>query len=227
MDQDIFTLIKDEHDKTKLWVDLGQAKGEILCKGKDDALCKVQINFFNAATASLEGVFEGPVQMKNGEEYLGYFFIGGEKYYFQARARVAAKIIIINIPEELYHLQRRQNYRVRLPAIYPALYNIVQINSMPHQISGRLADMSSQGCRVIYRLDTPILKINDKVVGELVINNRAPIEVRGIVRHIRVHEGNKVSQTFGIEFTPLSPILESKLFAVTMELHKELFRRPT
>lgn len=227
MDQDIFTLIKDERDKIKLWVDLGKAKGEILCKGHDDALCKVRVNFFNSATTALEGVFDGPVQLKDGEEYLGYFFIGGEKYYFQARAQVAANMIVIGIPLELYHLQRRQNYRVRLPEIYPAFYNIVQINSIPQQISGRLADMSSQGCRVVYRMDTPLLKINDKVVGELVINNRAPIEVKGIVRHIKVHEGNKVSQTFGIEFSPLSSILESKLFAITMELHKELFRRPT
>ena len=117
MDQDIFTLIKDDKDKIKLWVDLGASKGELICKGKDDALCKVRVNFFNAATESLEGEFEGATIMGNGEEYLGHFFLGGEKYYFQAKAVVAANFVTIKIPDELYHLQRRQNYRVRLPEI--------------------------------------------------------------------------------------------------------------
>lgn len=227
MDQDIFTLIKDERDKLKIWVDLGKSKGEILCKGKADSLCKVRVSFFNAATTLLEGVFDGPDKLQNGEEYLGYFFLGGEKYYFQGRAQVVANMTVIPVAAELYHLQRRQNYRVRLPEIYPAFYNIVQINSSPQEISGRLADMSSQGCRVIYRMDTPLLKIGDNVVGELVISDRPGFEVKGIVRHIKVHEGNKVSQNFGIEFSPLPAILESKLFAITMELHKELFRRPS
>lgn len=225
MDQDIFTLIKEESDKVKLWVDLGAAKGEVLCKGKDDAICKVRVSFFNAATECLEGVFETSTTMADGEDYLGHFFLGGEKYYFQTTARVAGKSISIRIPDELYHLQRRQNYRVRLPEIYPAFYNIIQVNAKPEKISGRLADLSSQGCRVVYRMDTPLMKMNDKVIGQLVIGSRAPIEVHGIVRHIKTHEGSKVVQTFGIEFSPLPSILENKLFAITMEIHKELFKR--
>lgn len=227
MDQDIFTLVKDERDKVKLWVDLGSSKGELTCKGKDDALCKVRVNFFNAATESLEGEFEGPVTMANGEDYLGHFFLGGEKYYFQTKAVVAANFLTIKIPDELYHLQRRQNYRVRLPEIYPAYYNIIQVNANPEKITGRLADLSSQGCRVVYRMDAPLMKSGDKVIGQLVIGQRAPIEVHGVVRHIKAHEGSKVVQTFGIEFSPLPSILENKLFAITMELHKELFKRPT
>lgn len=226
MDQDIFTLIKDENDKTKLWVDLGAAKGEIICKGKEDALCKVRVTFFNAATESIEGTFETSTLMADGEDYLGHFFLGGEKYYFQTKARVSKGTIVIRIPDELYHLQRRQNYRVRLPEIYPAFYNIIQVNSKPEKIPGRLADLSSQGCRVVYRMDSPLMKMGDKVIGQLVIGQRAPIEVHGIVRHIKTHEGSKVIQTFGIEFMPLPSILENKLFAITMELHKELFKRP-
>lgn len=227
MDQDIFTLVKDERDKIKLWVDLGKSKGEVLCKGENDAICKVKINFFNSATTALEGVFDGPVTMKTGEEYLGHFFLGGEKYYFQARAQVAANMIQIPLADEVYHLQRRQNYRVRLPEIYPAYYNIIQVNETAEKIVGRLADLSSQGCRVVYRMDAPLLKMKDKVIGQLVIGQRAPIEIHGIVRHIKLHEGSKVTQTFGIEFSPLPTILENKLFAITMELHKELFKRPS
>ena len=38
MDQEIFKLISKEEDKIRLWEDLADAKGEILCKGKDEIL---------------------------------------------------------------------------------------------------------------------------------------------------------------------------------------------
>ncbi len=227
MDKDIFTLIGREEEKIKLWQDLAHAKGEILCKGKEDAVAKLRILFFNAKTKSLECAFESSTTLKNDEEYLGHFFLGGEKYYFQAVANVHQGKVVVALPEELYHLQRRQNYRVRIPDGYQAFYNIVLVNEVPQRIIGQLADLSSQGCRVIYRLDAPLMKLNDNVTGHLVIGKRPPIEINGVVRHIKVDEGNKVIQTFGIEFTPLPPIIENKLFAITMEIHKEVFKRPS
>lgn len=226
MDKDIFTLIGREEEKIKLWQDLAQAKAELLCKGQEDAVCKLRVSLYNPRSLSLECVFESTTTLKPQEEYLGHFFIGGEKYYFQAVAQVHQGKVIVPLPQELYHLQRRQNYRVRIPDGYTAYYNIVQVNGGNQKIIGQLADLSSQGCRVIYRMDAPLMKVGDQVTGHLVIGKRAPMEIQGIVRHIKVDEGNKVIQTFGIEFTPLPPIMENKLFALTMEIHKEIFRRP-
>jgi hypothetical protein len=59
-----------------------------------------------------------------------------------------------------------------------------------------------------------------------VISKNSPIEISGTVKHIKVDDSNKTLQTFGIEFNSLSSILENKLFALTMEIHKEVFRRP-
>lgn len=227
MDKDIFTLIGREDEKIKLWQDLAQAKGELLCKGKEESICKLRVSFYNSKTLSLECVVESSTTMANLEEYLGHFFLGGEKYYFQAQAQIHQGKVVVPLPKELYHLQRRQNYRVRIPESYNAFYNIILVNDKPQKISGSLADLSSQGCRVVYRLDAPLMKVGDTVTGLLVIGKRAPMEIQGIVRHIRVDEGNKVIQTFGIEFSPLSPIIENKLFAITMEIHKDVFKRPS
>ncbi|MFV3407164.1 flagellar brake protein [Bdellovibrio bacteriovorus] len=225
MDQSTFKLIARADERAKLWDDMAKARGELLCKGTDDSICKLRVVLFNSKHQALECTFESPTQMKDQEEYLGHFFLGGEKYYFQSKAQVINGKVLIPVPQELYHLQRRQNYRVRIPDGYQAFYNIILVNDKPQKITGQLADLSSQGCRVVYRLDAPLMKTGDKVTGHLLIGKRSPIEVQGEVRHIKVDDGNKVIQTFGIEFTPLPTILENKLFAITLEIHKEVFRR--
>lgn len=225
MDQSTFKLIARADEKAKLWDDMAKARGELMCKGTEDFICKLKVVLFNPKHQSWECTFASSTLMKDQEEYLGHFFLGGEKYYFQAKAQIVNGKVIIPIPQELYHLQRRQNYRVRIPDGYQAFYNIIQVNDKPQVITGQLADLSSQGCRVIYRLNAPLLKVDDKVTGQLQLGKRSPIEVQGVVRHIKVDDKDNIIQTFGIEFTPLPTILENKLFAITLELHKEIFRR--
>lgn len=224
MDKEIFTLINREDQRIQLWKDLAQAHGEILAKGKEDAVCKLQVTVHNLKNNSLVCRPISKDKLKDQESYLGYFFLGGEKYYFQSAAEAKDGNVIVPLPAEIYHLQRRQNYRVRIPQGYRGFYNIVFVNGQAQNIQGQLVDISSQGCRVIYHLKNPLMKISDKVIGTLLIGDRSPIEIQGLVRHIKIDEGNKVIQTFGIEFSPLEPILESKLFAISMEIHKELFR---
>lgn len=226
MDKDIFNLIGSLEEKIKLWNDLAQAKGELLCKGKEDVICKLRVQFYSATTQCLECTFESPEKLKADEEYLGHFFLGGEKYYFQSLGKIHQNKLIVPVPAELYHLQRRQNYRVHIPDGYNAYYNIILINNTPKKIIGHLSDLSSQGCRVACHMDPLIIKLNDNVTGNLIIGNRPPIEIQGRVRHLKADEANPKNQTFGIEFAPLTPILENKLFVMTMEIHKEVFRRP-
>ncbi|MDG0816914.1 flagellar brake protein [Bdellovibrio svalbardensis] len=226
MDKEIFSLISKVEEKTKLFQDLANARGEILCKGQDENLVKLRVQTYTEKTQFLDCISESQASLKNDEEFLGYFFLGGEKYYFEGKIIAYQNRYSVQLPTELYHLQRRQNYRVKVPDGYTSSFNIITVNGKASNIIGQLADISSQGCRVIYRMDNPLMKVGDQVVGHLIVGKRAPFELQGIVRHIKVDEGNKVIQTFGIEFTPLSPILENKLFAITMELHKEIFKRP-
>jgi hypothetical protein len=69
-----------------------------------------------------------------------------------------------------------------------------------------------------------MMKLNDYVTGHLIIGTNAPIETQGQIRHIKVDEDNTLLQTFGIEFVGLAPITENKLFSLTMEIHKQIFK---
>lgn len=225
MDQSIFSLINRHEDKVRLWLDLADAHAEILCKGDDETICKLKPLSFDTKKKTLECQFMTSVLMKDTEEYLGHFFLGGEKYYFQGIAQVTNNRCSIPIASELYRLQRRQNYRVYVPEAYGAKLNIFSVNDKDLEVPGRLADLSSQGCKVVYTAPTPGLKVGDKVVANLIIPKKANFDVQGILRHLKADEGIKGAQVFGVEFTPLASITESKLFAITMEIHKEFFRR--
>lgn len=227
MDKDIFKLINSEEERLKLFLDLAQATGEVLCKGKAETLCKLRAESYNPKSNTLQCSLEpGSTALKNQESFLGYFFLGGEKYYFEGIATVSSAKYHLPLPKEVFHLQRRQNYRVRIPEGYQSFFNIKEVNQKAQRIVGNLGDLSSQGCKVIYKLDAPLMKVGDSVVGQLMIGKNTPIELAGTVKHLKVDDGNKTIQTFGIEFKNLSPILENKLFALTMEIHKEVFRRP-
>ncbi|MBO9666645.1 MAG: PilZ domain-containing protein [Bdellovibrio sp.] len=227
MDKEIFKQVSRIEERTKLFADLAQAQTEVICKGKGEALCKLRAAIWSEKSQNLECTLASTAKLENQEEFLGYFFIGGEKYYFEGRISVTQGKFYIPLPKELFQLQRRQNYRVRVPENYQAFFTIVSVNSLPHTVTGNLADLSAQGCKVVSKITALQMKVADKVTGHLVIGKNSPIEIQGIIRHIKNEDSLKNLQAIGIEFEKISPILENKLFALTMEIHKDIFRRPS
>jgi c-di-GMP-binding flagellar brake protein YcgR len=222
-DKDIFTRVRAE-DTAQLFVDLTKIKGDIVCKGKDDNIIKLKCLVFDSAAQIIECRTETGVPLNKDEEILANFFLGAEKYYFKGRLVSKSGLTQVTVQGDVFHLQRRQTYRVHIPDTHKSFYNIVKVNDRAQAIPGQLADLSGGGCRVIYRLDTPLMKMGDQVTGQLVIGNRAPLEIDGEVRHIKVDATNKVIQTFGIEFKNINSVVENKIFAITMELYKEIFK---
>jgi c-di-GMP-binding flagellar brake protein YcgR len=227
VDKEIFKQVSRIEERTKLFADMAQAQTEVICKGKGEALCKLRATFWSEKSQNLECTLDSTAVLQNQEEFLGYFFIGGEKYYFEGRVTVAQDKFYIPLPKEMFHLQRRQNYRVRIPEKYQAFFTIGSVNSMPHTVTGNLADLSAQGCKVVHKLTAMQMKVGDKITGHLIIGKNSPIEIQGVIRHIKAEDTLKNLQALGIEFENISPILENKLFALTMEIHKDVFRRPT
>jgi c-di-GMP-binding flagellar brake protein YcgR len=226
MDKDAFQLITDSVEKEKLFLDLATARAEIVFKGVTDNLIVTECGTYNWKSKILDCRPKDRFNLKEGEEYLGHFFIGGQKYYFQGTAHVVNGAIMIPVPAELYLLQRRQNYRVNIPANYLAYFNTLTVNGRKEQLHCRLLDFASQGCRFEYRAPSPIIKLSDLVTGQLAIGPRDAIDLTAVVRHLKTEtDANGPIQSCGIEFQNLTGILENKLFAITMELHKEIFKR--
>lgn len=224
MDKEIFRLISREDEKSKLWQDFGNAKGELICKG-DNSTHKLQIVFFDHKSKRLDCKSDNAVKINSREKFYCHFFIGGEKYFFQGTIRNDGTTLSLDIPEKLYHLQRRQNFRVRLPKNYKAFYNISSVNGQQQNLKFTLEDLSGNGCLISHALSALLEshEVGNEIAGTLVIQGES-IELKGIIRHIKIEKHNKI-RSYGIEFIDLSPLLENKLIALTLDISKQLFIR--
>lgn len=224
MDKEIFRLISREEEKLNLWKDFGNTKGILIGKG-DNSSFKAQVNFFDQKSNRLECKSDSILNLNSTETFYCHFFIGGEKYFFQTAIHNEGTTIFINVPEKLYHLQRRQNFRVRLPKGYKAFYDISKVNGHQQNLKFELNDLSGNGCLISHPL-SPLLEsheVGHEITGTLVIQE-VSLEIKGIIRHIKIEKNNKI-RMYGVEFINLSPLVENKLYALTLDIYKQVFRR--
>jgi hypothetical protein len=225
-DSEIFTKVSDP-ERQRLFKDLATNRTQIVCKGESDQIYHFVADRTTPKNELLCTIpFGIPAPLKDNDLVCN-FFIGGERYFFRTLATVEKDLVHLKTDTELFHLQRRQNYRIKIPENYLSKFSISAANGFPVKVSGTLYDLSSGGCRVTVNAALPVLGTGQEITGQVVIGNREPIDFEGTIRHYKM-EGSTpqtTKQIFGVEFKPLSTFLEGKLFAVTLDLHREFFSR--
>lgn len=210
----------------RLFKDLANVHGEIICKGEGDEIYRLVVELATGKKELHCSVPSGCSQPKKEINISGNFFIGGERYFFKTPVRIEADIVILRMDAELFHLQRRQNYRIKIPENYPATLQISSYNKGPVKLSGHLVDLSSGGCRVTLTASLPVLEAGSRIDGHIVIRNRDSLEIEGTIRYHKIDKSlSTTQQVLGVEFKPLSSMIEGKLFALTMDLHREFYLR--
>lgn len=222
---DIFSKVS-ANERMRLFRDLATARGEITCKGESDEIYRLTVERATAKQELQCSVPFGFQSPKSESELLGNFFLGGERYFFKSPVKVDSDVVVLRMDGDLFHLQRRQNYRIKIPENYQASLLISSVNKKDLKLSGQLYDLSSGGCRVVLTATTPELKSGDSLSGHIVVGKRESLEFEGTIKHHKIEKAaSATKQVFGVEFKPLSALLEGKLFAVTMDLHREFFSR--
>ena len=225
-ESDIFSKIS-EQERLRLFKDLATARIEIAAKGVPDEVYRFNVERTTPRNQLVCSIPFGLSAPENEKDLVCQFFIGGERYFFKALARIENEKVVLEPNSPLFHLQRRQSYRIKIPEKYPAKFLISEINKRELKLSADLYDLSSSGCRVILLASSPILQPGDQIKAHMFISNREPLEVEGTVRHHKVetYATKTTKQIFGVELNPLSSFIEGKLFSITMDLHREFFSR--
>ncbi len=223
--QDAFTKITKEEDKDKILFDLTWARGEILCKGTGDAIFKLKAFRLEKERLYCAIQRDSPRPVFSEEAMIANFTLGGEKYFFSATGFFENDDVYFSVGFDLFHLQRRQNYRVKIPVSYKAHVEFSLLNARDHLLKGSLYDISSGGCRIVYEFKESTFDAGDLIQADILIGAHSLSGVTGIVRHAAFDPTNKKRQTLGIEFNPVSTTLESRIFGITMDLHRELFSK--
>lgn len=223
---DMFSKINDQ-ERLRLFKDLAAARVEIAAKGVPDEIYRFNVDRTTPRSQLICTVPFGLNTPESGKDLVCQFFIGGERYFFKALARIEHEKVVLEINSPLFHLQRRQSYRIKIPEKYPAKFLISELNKQGVKLTTDIVDLSSSGCRVALVASSPVLQPGDQIKAHLVVGNREPLEVEGIIRHHKLETfATKPSkQTFGVELNTSSSLIEGKLFSITMDLHREFFSR--
>lgn len=222
--QDIFTRISDPSEKARLFSDLASSRGEVVAKKLEpnsDAFLLIS-HSYQQDKLQCKGTSVLSSLPPSGALILTCF-VGGEKYFFQADYQMTGDFITLHTTGPMYHLQRREDYRIRIPLSYRALLEIVSINGQTKKVPIPLMDLSGGGCRIQVDIKTLPLKVQDEVKGHIFLPDRSPIPVVGSVRHVRVENHGKGPQVCGVQFIGLTEPLKNKIVAVVMDLYRELF----
>lgn len=215
-----------ESERDRLFRDLADVHGEILCKGDGDDLYRLKVERIGSKSELYCLVAGGTTIPAAEQDLLGNFFLGGERYFFRTPAQIHGEFITLRADQDTFHLQRRQNYRVKIPMNYRALLGILNYDGRPVKINAEIVDLSTGGCKAQVKANELPMTEGRELSGVLLIAGRDAIEIKGLVRHHKTEgTGPTAKQSFGLEFTGLTAPTEAKLFSITMDLHRQFFTR--
>jgi len=143
----------------------------------------------------------------------------------QPQYSIRGESIFLRVDCDFFQLQRREDFRLRIPTSFHSQMRITSKNGNPLNYSGSVVDISSGGCRIeSHRRNFPVI-MNDKISGEISFSNRPNLEVSGVVRHIAPLPDNLETDLVGIQFQDLSAQSKNRIFALMMDIHRELFSK--
>lgn len=225
-DKEIFSSVPED-ERTALFRDLEKLKSEMMCKLKNnDDLVYVEASRYDGHDRLICSLKAGsPPPQKLPQPVVVAFSLNAERYFFTTDLKEhSGGFYLLDVSGTIFQLQRRENFRVRIPESYGTLVGIGTVNGEPFNLRGNVVDLSAGGCRITIKNQTPALKAGDKITGELLVGRKPEFPFDGIVRHVKM-ETKPLGQTLGFEFAAASRALENRIFSITMELHREFFSR--
>lgn len=214
------TLLKQVTDpafKQKIFLQLVNTHGIILLKDKFDRNLPLKV-FSTEETTKLfcKGAVQMDLDFSYSETYTAHFMIDSEKYMFEAFPSFEDGHIAVSI-KRIYHLQRRQTMRYKVPGDVSIKLTIGSRNEEPCLLDCTVSDLNTLGCSVF--LSESALAVNDLIDATLIVNGETSLQLQGVIKNVRNHDNGQ--QIAGVEFHHLLYSGEEKLSSMISELHNK------
>lgn len=212
----IFKKISSIDERDKILSDMAFSRVEVICKGLDDNLYKVHSERFEQRKLVCKISRGQTIPFFKDHPAIVTFTLSGDKYFFQANCKTVAGELVFDFPFDIFQLQRRQSYRLKIPSSYRAQVAVVNLNNRSTNILSTMQDLSTGGCRFVVKLEDAHFKIDDHLEIFMHFKDRDSLHCKGEVRYVN-------GTVVGIEFKNTTPAFESTVFSITLDLHKEFF----
>lgn len=219
----IFKAINQDAEKNRLMQLLIQEQTPIQLRDKSD-------NNFTIKASGLNS--NGELQCPHNEDLIskltpktklsGSFAVKGEKYLFDTKLLVDDGGIYLPVLN-LFHLQRRKDYRYVIPQGYSAQFAITRLNHLTADHSCKLLDLSTEGCALEMNIADANLNLHDLVDAKIILGDRAPIVVQGVIKNIRMK--NDLDLILGVEFNHMAHASEGQIITALTDLQRDIYLR--
>lgn len=240
--QDIFIEIKDPQIRDKILSDL--ARHSMSVSVKLDRKSTRLYGLSPRSYSNLELACRGPADTlekeffdlleKHQEIFLILQFNHyDDKYVTHVKFKFQVPMITLIFDEPLFRVQRRADFRLRLPRSLNAKIFLNTQQTGPQQ-SFQITDISAGGCRLEgsgeapSKLQTHLVSQNNKSSANslravIQIENHNEFNVDVEVRHLSANNGSKIFSA-GLKFINLAEKDKNRIAALVMDLYRSLFK---
>lgn len=223
----IFRKIEDKEEHKKVFDDLALRKESIICKGMDYPIYLMRVYRHTQNDILMCSLEEGSPTPNATmiPNIICSFQLGTEKYYFQTKMYKNRNDYTFGTREDLFLLQRRKAYRIRIPLSYKAGMEIKSVDNKTSKVPAMIYDLSARGARIVVPKSAWTPSVGQVFTGALSLVGRAPISISATVKHFKTEAQARNAWSVGVEYLGLTEYSENFIHGVTMDLHRELFKR--
>ncbi len=219
MDQKIFQMIPRSAERDQLLSEFANQQSDLFIKFTDQKTLLTKVKKW-IPPFKLQLTYPISMRPLTQEQLSIQINHNGDRFFSQAFVLDTGTEFFVVIEGPLYKVQRRQSFRLRLPANYPAHVQVFELNGHRMSEQAKLVDISEGGCSL--KISQGIKWDMGSHIGlKLKIGARAEFIEYG---HVRFSKATKNEFEFGVQFlkeTGSSP----ELFNLVRELYAELFSK--
>jgi c-di-GMP-binding flagellar brake protein YcgR len=153
------------------------------------------------------------------------FFLGAEKYFASPKFKISRGQLRIFVDGPVFLLQRREDFRLKIPQAQKVLFEIKLKNESNQVVSCAIKDLSAGGCRLLIDPKKWQPKVGDPIAGTILISGREPIIMEASIKHIKPDSTEKNKLSCGVQFNQISEIQKNRIAAIVMDLFRVFFAK--
>jgi len=219
----VFKAVPQDAVKYDLLKKLVQQKGSLLLKNKRDRSFVFNVTEVSESLhLTCSHVNFNPMEFQSSDYFSASFSLGAEKYLFETHPLVNDQGLTLNVTD-LFHLQRRKDFRYAIPGAYQATISIQSVNHLNSDYSGTVTDLNTVGCAVRMNQDNFELNMHDHLQIEVKLGSREALKLNAVVKNVRV--ANEADLVLGLEFENIVSAQEDQIIEAINDLQRELYFR--
>ena len=168
-----------------------------------------------------------------GDSLMMSMVLNDEKYLAQCSVQALANgwwPITLDFPKQIYRVQRRRNFRIRIPLSmvttlqFPLANGKYKSNPLPNELIP-VSDLSLGGARLILPQTSPLALVDKEIIGQLNLPKKVSVPIKAKVKHIEPVITSPAEVFVGIEFFGLDSSTENKLYSFSMEIYRDYIQK--